>query len=170
MNRINLVKQVVNFFVFVVFQWLLNNRMILFDVAFAYFYIGFLLLLPRSIGTIYQLLFAFIVGLFQDLFANTPGLNASACLTMVFLKDRWMDTINEELKDLRELNVYALGFTNFVAYTYPLILVHHIFLFVIENGGLHLFGVLLTKILASSIFSLVVITVFEYLISSRRRI
>lgn len=170
MNRINITEVVVNFSMFVGLQWLLNNKVVLFDTAFAYFYVAFLLLLPRTVGRVYQLLIAFAVGLSIDVFSNTPGLNAGACVTVVFFKDQWMDAINEDSKDFRQINIFSLGFTGFVMYALPLIFIHHLILFVIENGGFHLIGALARKVVSSSVLTLFVIIILEYLAASRNRV
>jgi hypothetical protein len=167
MVRINLWDQITNFVVFVVFQILLLNRLVLFENAFAFFYVGFILFLPRTLGMGYQLIIAFLVGLLIDVFSNTPGMHAGITLFIAYVKGFWMDIINEESREFNLVNIYTLKLFGLLGYMVPLILIHHLLLFIIENGGFHLFGQLVNKSIASTLFSSVLILVIGYLIARK---
>lgn len=169
MIRVNYREQLFNFFVFVGFQLLLLNKLVLFDSAFAFFYIAFLLFLPRLLGRPLQLLIAFLVGLLVDVFSSTPGMNASACVMMAFMRNFWLNTIYSDDEDQSSINAYNFGFIKFISFLFPLVFIHHLVLFTVENGGLTRVLPLAFKILSSSIFTTVMITIFSYLTSSRGR-
>ncbi|MEO0332548.1 MAG: Rod shape-determining protein MreD, partial [Bacteroidota bacterium] len=70
MNR-HLLPQALNFVIFFIIQILVVRKLVLFDVAFCYVYLAFLLLLPIELSVMTAMLLGFITGLFVDIFYNT---------------------------------------------------------------------------------------------------
>lgn len=147
----------------------LIHRITLFETAFGFFYIGFLLLLPRTLSRSYLMIIGFLSGLLVDLFSDTPGIHASASVLIMFLRNFWLSIVNDDWQELTNLNVISLRKTGFAFYIFPLVFIHHFVIFVVENGGFHLFGMTLSRIFFSSIFSSFIIFVINYLLSSRKR-
>lgn len=169
MSRVNIREQILNLIAYLVIQWPLLYRTTLFDKAFAFFYVGFLLLLPFTLSRIYLLFIGFFSGLTVDILSNTPGIHASACVLIMFARNEWLSAVHDDLENLVNINCHSLGMLTFLVYAFPLILVHHILIFAIENGGLHLFVLLFTKIILSSFFSFTIIFILNYLMSSKIR-
>jgi len=168
MTRVNYPTLLLNLFVFVGVQIILNQRIVLFDTALAQIYIGFLLLLPRTIPQSYQLVIAFVIGLIVDIFSNTPGMNACSSLFAVLLKDFWMNKIDDESLDWPSVTVYRFTLIAFLYYLFPLVFIHHLILFTIENGGFHLFHLLSLKVVSSTLLTGVLIVLIQFLIISNR--
>jgi hypothetical protein len=74
MNRISWKLLIFYFVGYVILQIPLLHKFVLFDVAFSFFYLGFLLFFPLGQNPILRLTAGFLTGLFIDLFSNTPGL------------------------------------------------------------------------------------------------
>lgn len=147
----------------------LVHRITLFDRAFGFFYVGFLLLLPRTVSRSRLMIIAFLTGLLVDVFSNTPGIHASASVFMVFIRNFWLNIINDDASETMNLNVSTLKKLGFLSYIFPLILIHHILLFVIENGGFRGFGTILSKSLASAIFSSLIVFSINFAIAPKER-
>ncbi len=68
------------FFVFIALQILLMQNLVLFNTAFCFIYIAFLLFLPIQLPTVILLLLAFTTGFTVDIFYDTVGIHAApAC-------------------------------------------------------------------------------------------
>lgn len=164
MSRISIKEQIFNLIALLLIQLPLLYRITLFDRAFAFFYVGFLLLLPLRLSPTYLLLLGFFTGLIVDVFSNTPGIHAGVCVFIMFIRNGWLRTILDDTEELVNINHATMRKLGFLAYLLPLLVVHHFLIFLIENGGFHLFGTLLSKTLFSSFFSFTVIFVLNLLI------
>ncbi len=168
MNRLSFKEQALNFVFLLLFQLPLIHRITLFDKAFAFFYVGFLLLLPLGLSRSYLMLIGFLSGLMVDVFSNTPGLHALSCVFIMFLRNFWLSIVSNDWMDLKNINIATLKWLGFLLFVLPLVFIHHALLFIIENGGFHLFGMLLNKIVLSTLFSTFIILVLNFVISGNR--
>lgn len=169
MTRISVKEQVLNLILLLLVQLPLLHRITLFDRAFGFFYIGFLLLLPRGLSRSYLMIIGFFTGLLVDVFTDTPGIHASAAVFTLFIRNFWLNIVNDDTQELTNLNISTLKLTGFIYFIFPLVFVHHFLIFVIENGGFHLFGMVLSKVFFSAIFSSLIIFVINFVISPTRR-
>jgi cell shape-determining protein MreD len=82
-----LLKNIVRFFVLIFVQvFILNKIPPLHQFIAPYLYFVYLLWLPYKISRLSLTLLGFIYGLCLDFFTKTPGLHASACLTIAYLR------------------------------------------------------------------------------------
>lgn len=165
MIRVSVKEQILNLIVLLMLQLPLIHRITLFDKAFGFFYVGFLLLLPTTWSRSYLLLIAFGSGLLVDVFSDTPGIHAGASVFIMFIRNFWLSVVNDDSKDLVNVNITTLKKTGFLYFTFPLILVHHFLIFSLENGGFHHFRMILEKVIFSAIFSCLIIFVINFLIA-----
>lgn len=169
MSRISIREQVFNLVLLLLVQLPLIHRVTLFDKAFGFFYVGFILLLPRTISRSYLMIIGFFSGLLVDVFSNTPGIHASASVFIMFARNFWLGVVSDDAQDLTNLNVTSLKKSGFVYFVYPLVFVHHLILFFVENGGFHLFVSVLNRVFFSSIFSTLIIFVVNFFLASNRK-
>ena len=174
MNSRQFFPQILNFFVYIVIQIVIVRNLVLFDVAFCYVYIAFILLLPIEVGVMTAMLFGFASGLLVDVFYNTFGIHAAASVFIMFIRDRWLAFLTP--RGGYDIGIaptpQTLGLRWFVTYGFPLIFVHHALIFFIEVADFQLFSFTLAKILGSAIFTLVMIVIIQYILysSSRRTV
>jgi len=169
MSRISIREQIFNFMALFLIQLPLLYRITLGDRVFGFFYIGFLVLIPFRISRPYLLLAGFFSGLLVDAFSNTPGIHAGACVLTMYIRDLWLKIVIDDTEELTNLNHISLKKTGLLLYAFPLVLIHHLIIFLVENGGLHLFGMLISKTILSSLFSFTIIFVLNYLIVPKPR-
>ena len=169
MSRVNIREQIFNFIALFLVQLPLLYRITLWDRAFGFFYIGFLILLPYRISRSYLLVAGFLTGLVVDIFSNTPGIHAGACVFVMYVRDLWLKIVVDDTEDLSNINYTSIKKTGFTLFVFPLVLVHHLIIFLVENGGLHLFGLLISKTILSAVFSFTIIFVLNYLIVPKSR-
>ena len=74
------------FVIVVLLQVIIGNNIHLFGVAIPFFYIYFILRLPLSLSVNWVMTLAFVLGLTIDIFSNTPGMNALACVVLAALR------------------------------------------------------------------------------------
>lgn len=91
-------------------------------------YLLFLLWLPLGIGRGALLAVGFVYGLGVDLFSRTPGLHASACTLVAFLRPGLIDLLMprpEGEGGRAEPSVPTMGIFPYAAYLVLLTLLHH---------------------------------------------
>jgi len=130
-----------------------------------YLYILFILLLPFEIPGWALLCFSFLIGLSVDMFAGTPGMHAAAATLMAYFRPLVIRSVglNKEIEPGMQPSIFYMGFSWFFMYALILVLIHHFALFTIEVFRFSgLFSVLL-RTLYSTLFTLVLIVVLQYL-------
>lgn len=158
------------FIFLVLFQVLILNHVDISGYVNPYFYIYFILLLPFSTPKWLLLLLSFLIGFTIDLFTHTMGLNAAACVVMAFARpfvialisggsDLTGDTPSIKYQDLK-------WFTN---YAVILVVLHHFTLFFLEIFRFSEFFSTLLRVILSSIFTLLLIYISEYLFYPRKK-
>jgi hypothetical protein len=106
-----------------------------------------------------------IIGLTIDMFYNTLGVHAAACVFLAYTRIYWarIMTPSGGYDAIAKINVQTQGFERFITYSFPLIFVHSVLLFFIEAAGFTLFWQTLSKAFYSSVFTMVVILIIQYL-------
>ena len=169
MNRVSWKLLTFYFVGYVIFQIPLLYKFVLFNVAFSFFYLGFLVFFPLGQNPILRLMAGFSTGLFIDLFSNTPGLHASVCTFIMFFRDTWLRLILELEEDVLDINIYIIKAKGVFLYALPLVFIHHLMIFWINYGsGMGVF-LIFDRILASTIFSLTSILLINLVISIKPR-
>lgn len=165
MNSKNFISVIVSFFLYVLFQVLLLKNFILFDTAFCFLYVAFILMLPLELGPIALMLIAFAVGFSVDLFYDSIGVNAAASVFIAFLRPYWLKAITPRggYEEIVVPNIKTMDLGWFIVYVLPLVLVHHSVLLFLEAGGFGLFLFTLSKILFSTLLTFFVIVLAQYL-------
>ncbi|MEM9895052.1 MAG: hypothetical protein AAF789_01670 [Bacteroidota bacterium] len=169
MIRFSIREQVLNFALMMLVQIPLLYDLHIGDSAFSFFYVGFLLFLPTVLSRSYSMIIAFFCGLCIDTFSNTPGIHASACVLLMYVRDNWLFFIVDRSDDLVSVNVNELGLLKSIYFLFPLIILHHVTIFIIENGGLTQFVNLLARIFYSSLFTWSMVCILNFVISIKSK-
>lgn len=162
---------IISFFLFLVFQVLLFKKLVLFNTAFCFVYILFILLLPSDTNPLLLMLAGFGLGLLVDIFYDRQGMHAAATVAVAYLRNYWLGLITPQGGyDVGALPTLATnGLIWFLSYITPLLFIHHLILFFIEAGGTSLFGLTMGKTFASLIFTLVITLMLQYLFPQKSR-
>ncbi|MEQ8924174.1 MAG: Rod shape-determining protein MreD [Fulvivirga sp.] len=162
---------IVSFFSYVLVQALILQNVVLFDKAFCLAYVAFLLCLPVDIGILMGLLLGFITGLSVDIFYDTLGMHAFACVFIMFIRSYWLNMITPQggydVGSLPTINLN--GWQWMLGYIFPIVFVHHLVLFYIEASSFGLFWFTLSKVILSTFFTTGVIFIGQYLFYRSRR-
>ncbi|WP_245970240.1 Rod shape-determining protein MreD [Pseudochryseolinea flava] len=162
---------IISFFVFLLYQVLILQNVVLFHSAFCFLYILYLLLLPVETNPLLLMGIGFAMGFVVDLFYESLGLHAFACVMVMYARNYWLNSVTPQGGyDNNAVPSMALGGVQwFLVYTMPLIFLHHAMLFYIEAGGFGMFWFTLWKVITSTIFTTLVILIAQFLFPSRRR-
>lgn len=130
-----------------------------------FIYILFILSLPVKYPRSAVLLMAFIIGLVIDTFSNTMGLHAAACVVMAFVRPAVLKIMapRDGYEPETAISAGELGFTWFLAYASLLTLVHHLVLFYIEVFRFSEFLTTFSRVILSTLASVIVIMIAQYL-------
>jgi hypothetical protein len=163
-----------HFFQFVVFlglQILLLRNLVLFDTAFCFLYIGFLLFLPIQMPKVMLLVLAFACGITVDIFYDTIGINAAAAVLLAYLRPYVLLVLTprDDYEKSDSVNVHLMGWRWFSVYALFLIFVHHLTLFFLELGSFRTVGFPLVMVVVSTIFTFLVLVIIQLLFFSARR-
>lgn len=127
-------------------------------------YLLFLLWLPFRIGRKPLLGIGFLYGLAVDLFTQTPGLHASACILVAFLRPDLIGLLmprQEGDAGRSEPSVQSMGLFPYAAYLSLLTLLHHTWVVFLEWLDLGDALYFLLKVTATTALSLVLMAVTE---------
>ncbi|MGV3504424.1 MAG: hypothetical protein ACO1O1_11995 [Adhaeribacter sp.] len=159
------------FLIFMGLQVLLLRNLVLFDTAFCYLYIGFLLFLPIQMPKVLLLLLALVSGLTIDVFYDTIGINAAASVLLAYLRPYVLLVLTprDDYEKSDSVNVHVMGWRWFSVYSLFLVFIHHLALFFLELGSFRQVGFTLVKVLVSTIFTFLVLVIIQLLFFSSRR-
>lgn len=143
------------FLVFVGLQVLLVRTFVLFGWAFCFIYTTFILLLPIAVPRILYMILAFGVGFFVDMFYDTLGLHAAACVFLAYLRQPVFQFLTPAggYDDNQEINMANLGLQWMVSYLLVMNLLHHVVLFTIEAPSWSMFFPILGKSILSTLYT-----------------
>jgi hypothetical protein len=164
--------QFILFFVYVLIQVLVLRNLVLFNSAFCFLYIVFILLLPIELNTVALMAIGFVLGFTIDIFYDSMGLHAMATVLVAYLRNYWMATITPQggYDSGSSATISSNGLQWFLVYALPLVFLHHLVLFFVEAAGFVLFWYTMLKIVGSLLFTMTVITLLQYLSPQGRRV
>src|SRR5690606_14189490 len=119
------------FFAYLVAQVFLLKNLVIFDVAFCFLYVLYILLLPLEIKTIPLMIMAFLLGFSIDIFYDSLGMHTASLLAMAFIRNTWIGMIvpTGGYDENVQLSVLNMGIGWFLTYSLPLIFLHHLIFF-----------------------------------------
>ena len=168
------VKQIIRFLLFILVQALvLNNMEPLHRFVTPYLYFLFLIWLPFNVSRPWMLIFGFLTGFTLDLFTKTPGLHASACLWLAYMRTPLLKLLlpgeTKELKTGSSPSVRSMGLTTYILFVVLLTLFHHGWLVMLEWMSFGTFLYFLGKVLFTTLASLLLILIAELLFRPIRK-
>lgn len=142
------------FLLLVLVQVLVFNHIHIGGYATPFIYVYFILVLNRDVSRNTLLLLGFSLGLVIDVFSNTPGMNAAATTLLAFLRPSLMTLfVPRDSNDDWEPGIRSMGISPFLGYAVVCVLLHHIVLLVMDTFSFFNWGLLLLKILFSTLLT-----------------
>lgn len=171
MNR-SVILNGISFLIYLFFQVIILKNSVLFGSAFCFLYIGYLLLLPVETNPLWLMFIGFGMGLFIDMFYDSAGIHASASVAVMFIRNFWLARVTPQggYDNGAVPSLASDGLQWFLIYATPMVFVHHALLFFIEAGGFQYVGFTLLKVIFSTLYTMVVMLIVQYLFPGERRI
>ncbi|RYD53173.1 MAG: rod shape-determining protein MreD [Sphingobacteriales bacterium] len=137
-----------------------------FPLFVPYLYPILLLTLPFSTRVPALLAVGFLLGLSVDVFSNTAGMHASACVLVAYLRTNVLAALlPKHLSEYGRLEptVKTMGWFPFFTYAAVLLFAHHLLYFILQFWSGVSIGMLALKILCSLLTSLVLVLAYVLL-------
>jgi hypothetical protein len=156
--------QLFSFVFYIAAQVFFVRNLSLFGYAFCFVYVAFLLLLPFETNLVLLLLLGFVTGLTVDVFYDTLGIHAAACVLLAFVRPTVIKLLTSrgDLDEGMHLSIKAMGTPWFLSYAFILLALHHTFLFFLEAASISLVLPVIIKAVCSTVFSLLVIVILQF--------
>jgi len=171
MSRVNIL-QIVSFFIYLFYQVLILKNIVLFHTAFCFLYVAYLLVLPVESNQITLMLIGFVLGFSVDVFYDSLGLHALACVLIMYARNSWLNVLTPQGGyDSNSIPSMSMnGIQWFVVYAIPMVFLHHAILFFTEAGGFDMFWFTMLKIMNSTLFTMLAIVIAQFLFPYRKRL
>ncbi len=159
------------FILLVAVQVLLARNLPVYDVAFCYVYIGFLLFLPIQLSVVSQLFFGLITGLTVDIFYDTLGIHSAACVFLMYMRPYVIRLLTpRDGYDANDTpNVHRMGYYWFLPYALLLVFLHHAALFFLEVFSFYMWWMTLLRIGLSTVYTFLVLMIIQFLFFPTKR-
>jgi rod shape-determining protein MreD len=164
-----LIINIFRFILLVLAQVVLFNNMSLFGFVTPYPYILFILLYPVDGNKLGLMGAAFLLGLILDMFGNSGGVHAAACLVLAFFRPaifKFSFGLSYEYQTIRINDVLTPERFSFILIA---VVMHHLVLFLLEVFRLSSLWDILLRTVFSTIFTLIVSIILIYLFKPARR-
>lgn len=169
----SLVKNIIRFFVFLLFQALVLNKIPpLHRFIVPYLYFLYILWLPFNINRFWLMVIAFLFGLSFDYFTGTPGLHAAPCILIAYIRPFLINLLirKEDIEaNHSEPSTTSMGWAPYTTYIFVFTFLHHAYLVLIEwlqFGNLWYF---LGKVISTTAISMLLILTTELLFYRERK-
>ncbi|MEY8848093.1 rod shape-determining protein MreD [Psychroserpens sp. XS_ASV72] len=159
---------IIRFFVLILAQALIFNNINFLGWINPYPYVLFVLLFPVNSNRSLFIFLSFMLGLFVDIFSNSGGVHAAACVTIAFMRPPVLKFAFGMLYEHQSIKFKNTEFGNRIIYFLILILSHHLILFLLEIFNISSILLVLKKTLFSSVFTLILCILFSVLFSNRK--
>ena len=134
-----------------------------------YPYILFIILYPANNNRTLFIFLSFILGLMVDIFSNSGGVHAAACVTIAFIRPAVLKFAFGMVYEHQTIKFSTTEFSNRITYFSILIVIHHLILFMLEIFNISNILLVLQKTLFSSIFTIILSTLISILFSNKQR-
>ena len=165
----SILKNIIRFAGLVFIQVLILNNVNFLGYINPYLYVLFILLYPFNSNQSLFLVLAFLLGFSIDLFEDSGGIHAAACIVIAFVRPNLLRFSFGISYDHQNLRLSTTPFGARLTYIFLSILIHHFILFSLEMFSFNHIILILKKTLFSSIFSVLIIILSLAVFSKKYR-
>ncbi len=171
MGPAQILRYTAHVFVLLFLQLFLFRDTALLGYAYIFVHIGAVLLMPSDITPILSMIIAFCIGFLVDMFYDTIGMHAAACVLIAFFRPRIVGifSVQGELNSMAEYNVESGGALWFFQFALTSSFLFCSLLFILESTSVMIFFYSLFKIIASALATALFLTMYSYLWASRSK-
>ncbi|MDR9457085.1 MAG: rod shape-determining protein MreD [Salegentibacter sp.] len=141
----------------ILLQVLILNNINFMGYINPYLYVLFILLYPFNSNQSFFLILSFFLGLSIDIFEDSGGIHAAACLIAAFVRPNLLRFSFGVSYDHQNIRLSTTPFGARFSYILLMVLIHHFILFSLEMFSLSHIILILKKTLFSSIFTVILV-------------
>ncbi|GAA3509059.1 rod shape-determining protein MreD [Aquimarina addita] len=153
----NVLLYIGRFIILILVQVFILNHINFLGYLNPFIYIIFILLAPITIRKSVFFLLSFILGLTMDMFGDSGGVHAAACLIIAYTRPVVLRSVFGLSYEFQTVKLNTLGIGERLTYVTLLVFIHHLVLFSLEIFNFSHILLILKKTLFTSLFSIVVI-------------
>nr|WP_235989366.1 rod shape-determining protein MreD [Psychroserpens algicola] len=168
MNSLTL-HSIFRFFLLILVQVLICNHINFAGSVNPYPYVLFILLFPVNNNRTLFIFLSFMLGLFVDIFSDSGGVHAAACVTIAFVRPTVLKFAFGMMYEHQSIKFSNTEFGNRVIYFSILIFIHHFIMFTMEIFNISNIILILQKTLFSSIFTIILCVLISILFSNKQQ-
>jgi len=148
---------VIRFIVILLTQVIVLNHIDFLGYINPYLYILFIITFPFSGNKSLLIFLSFLLGLFIDIFGDSGGVHAAACVVIAYLRPIFLKYSFGVSYEYNTIRINNSDFFQRFIYVTTLVLIHHLVLFSMEIFNINHILLILKSTLFSGIFSIVLI-------------
>ncbi len=165
-----IIRNIIRFVILVGVQVLLIKNIELGRFINPFIYVLFIIVLPFETPKWLLLLSGFIIGITIDMFYDTAGMHAAACVFIAYIRPGVLKLFSP--RDGYEFGtqptIQYLGVPWFLSYSAILIVLHHIVLFYTEVFRFSEFFSTFFRVILSSVFTILLVVISQYLFHRKK--
>jgi len=158
---------IARFITLILAQVLVFNNINFLGYINPYIYILFIMLFPIKNNRLLFLSLSFLLGLTVDLFSDSGGVHAAACVTIAYIRPVLLKFSFGMIYEHQTIKFSSTDFGQRLTYYSIIIFIHHLILFSLEIFNSSKIILILKKSLFSSIFTLILCLLITILFSKK---
>ena len=160
---------IARFVALVFLQVVLFNHINFLGYINPYVYIMFIALFPVKNNRFIIIFLSFLLGLTIDLFSDTGGIHAAACVFIAYIRPVILKFSFGMIYEHQTIKFNTVEFGEKLTYLTILTLLHHFMLFILEMFSFSEIILVLQKTLFSSIFTILLILIITIIFSKKTK-
>lgn len=160
---------VFRFILLVFLQVILFNNINFLGYVNPYVYIIFIALFPVKNNRIIIIFLSFLLGLCIDMFSDTGGIHAAACVFIAYIRPVILKFSFGMVYEHQTIKFNTVDFGEKLTYITILTLIHHFVMFSLEMFSISNITLTLQRTLFSSIFTILLIILITILFSKKTK-
>jgi len=153
----NVLIQVFRFIILLAVQILVMSNIKLFGYSSPFIYIIFILGFPLNTNKNLLIFLGFLLGLSMDIYSNTGGVHAGACVLIAYLRPTLLKISFGVSFEHNNIKLTQAELKQQIVYLASMVFIHHLTLFALENFSIKLFLQTLESTFVTSILSSILI-------------
>lgn len=160
---------IVRFIALVLIQVLVLNNINFMGYINPYIYILFIILFPVKNNRMLIIFLSFLLGLSVDLFLDSGGVHAAACVTIAYIRPILLKFSFGMIYEHQTIKFSNTELGQRLTYFAFIVFIHHLILFSLEIFNASQILLILKKSLFSGIFTLILCLLITVIFSQKRR-
>ena len=165
----SLVRNILRFVILVLAQITIFNNINFLGYINPYPYILFIILFPIGDNRASLLISSFLLGITIDMFTNSGGMHAAACVTIAYIRPWVLQSIFGIAYEYNAVKVIKAAYGERLLFISIMVFTHHFILFMLESFNFSDIIYILKKTLFSGVFTLSLCMLFITLFSFKRK-